>query len=243
MFKDKRELTKKYYQLEKHYTTQKTNKEKLRVLQEMLEEIPEGKYEYNKVRSHITHKMRLLREQIKKEEKREEAIKKSRQYFKTEMFTITLIGDANTGKTKLLNQLCNTKHQSTIMPYETREVIKSVMNHKGIKIRIVEIPSAIKPEHARILRESNLIIIMPNSERYKQYVKEYEIETPTKTLKEYPTNNWEFTGLIKITINNKSIITYKGTTLNDLDINKAIVNNQERESNYKLKEEDKVKII
>jgi len=224
MFKGKRELPEEYHELRKVYSRAKTDEQKLELLQKMLEVIPPKRSEFNKVRSYTTHLMRLIRERMAKAQKREAAEARSRLFFKNKMFSIALIGDANTGKTYLLNRLCSTDHPSTLEVFETKEPIIGVFDHGGLKLRVVEVPSAIKPKHAKILRESDLIIVMPDSDRYVDYIDEMVIETPYKVLKSFPKNKWRFLDLVVVKDKGDHRVLYKGVTLSDLDYSKAIVN-------------------
>ncbi len=233
----KKKLSQRYRDLEIEYSLVKNKEDKIKILQLMLKEVPNIE-RYKKLRADITHKIRLLKEKIKKEEEREELIKKSRKFFKTDEFTIALVGDANTGKTYLLNKLCNTNYESTEIPYETRKPLIGEFKRDGVKIRVVEIPSSFKPNIRRILEESDLIIIMPESNWMANQIKEWGIETPIKILKEFPKTSWEFFDLNIITIFGEKKVIFKGTTLADLDLKTALVNGERKESCYILKDGD-----
>jgi len=238
MFKGKRELPTEYYDLRKAYSYAKTDSDKLALLEKMLEVIPAKRSEFNKVRSYTTHLMRIIRSRIAKKEKREEAEAHARLFFKTKMFSIALIGDSNTGKTRLLNSLCDTDHSSTYEPFETKKPIIGVFAHGDKTLRIVEVPSAIKPKHAKILRECDLIIVMPDSDRFIDYLEDVGVETPVKVLESYPKDKWGFLDLIVVKVKGDTEVFYKGVTLNDLGLEKAQVNGVERRGSYVLKDLD-----
>ncbi len=240
MFKRKRELPEKYKELRRVYSYAKDDKTRLSILKEMLKVIPSKRSEFNKVRSYTTHLMRELREKIRRKQRREEAERRSRAFFKNEFFSVALLGDANTGKTYFLNKLCGTHHPSTLSPYETKEPVISVFKHKEAIIRVVEVPSAFKPEYARILRECNLIVLMPGSRRYLEYIENYEIDTPVRVLRKFPKNLWLSLGLVVAVIKGKPIVVFKGATLGDLDFTTALVNGAEEDEDYVLKDGDKV---
>ncbi len=238
MFKKKRELPEKYKELRRTYSYAKDDKTRLFLLGEMLKVIPPRRSEFNKVRSYTTHLMREIRERMRQKARREEAEERSRAFFKNDFFSIALLGDANTGKTYLLNSLCSTTHASTLKPYETKEPVIGVFKHKEAIIRIVEVPSAFRPEYARILRECDLIIIMPQSRRYVRYIKDYDIETPVRVLRAFPKQLWSFLGLIVAKLDGRPLVLFKGTTVSDLDMKEALVNGQKKGRNYVLKDGD-----
>ncbi|MBD3312425.1 hypothetical protein GF352_03160 [archaeon] len=239
MKRKEQRLPDEYYELRKFYAAQRTDEGRLRVLREMLKYIPPKDYRFNKVRSHTTHLMRTIRERMKKKEKRDAALKKARRFFKTDFFSIALLGDANSGKTRLLNELCGTSHPSTLAPYETKKPVISVFKHKEVTLRVVEVPSAVKPKYARILREADLIVVLPGSnERFLEFIDEFEVQTPVKVLKEFPKNKWTFLDLIVVKLNNEGLVLFRGAALSDLDLDQALVNGEEKDENYALKDGD-----
>lgn len=241
--KDKKRLPEEFYELQKVYTAQKTDEARLKVLAEMLNYIPPKDHRYNKVRSYTTHLMRLIRERIKKKERRDAAVELSRKFFKTDLFSIAFIGDANSGKTQLINELCGTDYPSTLMPFETKEPIISVFGHKGVKLRVVEVPSALKPNYVKILREADLIIVMPgDNKRYLEFIDDFAVETPVKVLDDYPKNKWSFLGLVVVKLRGEPLVLFKGAKLSDLDITKALVNDKEQKSSYLIKDGDVINV-
>jgi len=241
MFKGKRELPEEFRELQKVYSREKTDEGKLRILREMLELIPARRSEFNKVRSYTTHTIRLIKAKIKRKTKRDEAVRKARLFFKNDFFSIALIGDSDSGKTYLLNSLCGSDYPSTYVPFETKKPVIGVFKHKGVTLRVVEVPSAIKPKHAQILREASLIIVMPESGRFVEFINEFMIETPVKVLKAYPKRKWGFLGLIVVQLKGEGLVVFKGTTLSDLDLKKASVNGKEETGSYILKDGDVIK--
>lgn len=243
MLRKERRLPDEYYELRRLYTAQRTDKGRLRVLREMLKYIPPKDHRFNKVRSHTTHLMRTIRERIKKKMKREAAVKRSRRFFKTELFSIALMGDANSGKTRLLNTLCNTTHPSTLAPYETKKPVIGVFKHRGVTLRVVEVPSAIKPKHAKILRESDLILVLPNdNKRFLEFIDDFEVQTPVRVLKKFPSDNWSFLDLIVVELNGEGLVLFKGASLSDLDLDEALVNGEEKDEDYVLKDGDLISV-
>lgn len=232
-----------YYELRKFYAAQRTDEGRLRVLREMLKYIPPKDYRFNKVRSHTTHLMRTIRERMKRKERREAAVKRSRRFFKTNFFSIALLGDANSGKTRLLNELCGASHPSTPSPYETKKPVISVFKHRGVTLRVVEVPSAVKPKHAKILREADLIVVMPgNNKRFIEFIDEFEVQTPIRVLDEFPQDKWSFLDLIVVRLNDEGLVLFEGATLSDLDLDEALVNGEEKSEDYALKDGDVVSV-
>lgn len=235
MFKSKRVLPEAFFDLQRAYTMEKSLEGKLRLLGEMLELIPEGYIEFNKVRSYTTHMMRLIRDKIKRRDARDEAVRKSRMFFKSELFTIALIGDANSGKTRLLNSLCGTNHPSTLAPFETKEPLIGVFEHGGVKLRVVEVPSAFKNDFLRILNESDLIILLPGDNSHlNNLISDFQVETPVKVLDSYPNDLWGFLDLIVVSLRGELLVLFDGTTISDLDLDSAKVNGELKKADYAL---------
>lgn len=207
----------------------------------MMCDILPRKFEFNKVRSNTTKLMRLLREKMKHDKNRDDNFQLSMKFFKTEMFSIALIGEADSGKTYLLNWLCNQSFPSTPKPYETKEPLISVFDHKGARLRIVEVPSSAKPEMVKVLRECNLIIVMPgNNKRFIEFINDNNLPVPVKVLKSFPKNKWAFFGLIVVKHKDLPLVLFKGATIGDLDLKKAMINSVEQASDYKLKDGDTI---
>ncbi len=242
MIKNKRVMPKKYFELEKEYSITKDLNEKLSIIKKMIKVLPQ-RDEFNKVRAHLTHKERIIKSKIKRVNDRLIRVESNNRFFNKDLFTIALIGSANSGKTFLLNKLCSSNFPSTITPFETKRVLISEMKHNNATIRVIEIPSAIKPVHARVLRECDLIILMPNSDSYLQFINDFSINTPVRVLKEQPSNEWGFLGLIVINLFGKPIIAFKGVSLSDFDINEALVNGVKKDSNYLLRDGDVIRKV
>ncbi len=242
MIKNKRVMPDKYFELEKEYSLTKDLNEKLNIIKKMIKVLPQ-RDEYNKVRAHLTHKERIIKNKIKKINDRLIRVENNNRFFNKDLFTIALIGSANSGKTFLLNKLCSSNFPSTITPFETKKVLISEMKHHGATLRVVEIPSAIKPVHAKVLRECDLIVLMPNSDSYLQFINDFSINTPVRVLNELPNNKWGFLGLIVINLFGESIIAFNGVSLNDFDINEALVNGVKQGSDYLLRDGDVIRKV
>jgi hypothetical protein len=238
MIKGKRELTPDFHDLEVKYSLEKSLEVKLRILGEMLELIPPRYAEFNKVRSNVTHRMRLIRDKIKRRAKREECLRKSRSFFKDDLFSIVLFGEANSGKTYLFNKLCGTNHPSTIRAFETKEPLIGVFEHNGVKLRVVDLPSSAKPVVARVLREADLVIVMPDSERYVDLINDWFVDSPVKVIDELPSDYWSFLGLIVVSLRGEGLVLFNGSTLSDLDLSSALVNGSLKKSDYALLDGD-----
>ena len=238
MFVGRRELPREFHELQSAYTLEKNDELRLRILQQMFDLIPSGVYQFNRVRAHTTQLMRFTRERIKHKKEVLEAVTKSRMFFKDDLFSIALIGDVNSGKTALLNRLCGTTHPSTFTPYETKEPVIGVFMHEGVKIRVVEVPSSLNSRHAKILHESDLIVVMPESPRFVDLVDSFGVETPVSVLESFPSDDWSFLDLVVVKIKGEGLVLFSGTSLNDLDIDGAVVNGKKKKGSYKLRDAD-----
>lgn len=128
-----------YYKLEEEYIGAKSREEKIRILEEMLTVIPKHKAT-QKVIGEIRRKISLLKKEIEVEAKKKKGAGK-RGIRKEGAAQVCMLGFPNTGKSYILNSLCNKKIPSTSLPFETTMPEVGMLNHKGVLIQLIEIPS------------------------------------------------------------------------------------------------------
>jgi hypothetical protein len=202
-------VTVEYAVAESEYTEAKTNSEKLKALQKMLSLAPTHKGA-EKLRQNIKTKIAKLKEQLKKE-----AVKKKGSAGlsvpKEGAAQIVLVGPANTGKSTLLKKLTGAKVEIADYPFTTTKPEVGIMDYKGIKLQIVEIPAIVKNfqetengnTYLGIIRQADLIVLLFNTEEeYKLLQKELS-DIGIKRIIYNPNNNikediWRSVGLIKI---------------------------------------------
>ncbi len=141
--------------------------DKIKALQEMLSKSPSHKGSEN-LRNEIKQKISKYKSLLEKEKT---ASKKGSSKFsvkKEGSATICLIGITNSGKSTLLNKLTNSK--AGIAPYEytTKKPEIGVMDYKGVKVQVIEIPAITEnfmerddgPGLLGIIRLAELIVIV-----------------------------------------------------------------------------------
>ena len=141
-------------------------------LQEKIEEIElEIKNTaYNKATQHHIGKLKAKLSKIKLEgEKRSGASKTGYSVKKSGNATVALVGLPSVGKSTLLNILTNAESEVADYQFTTLDVVPGVMEYKGAKIQILDLPGLIKGaskgkgrgrEILSVIRSADLIIII-----------------------------------------------------------------------------------
>lgn len=161
-----------YFKLEREYWKASDKKEKIKILKQMLAVIPKHKGT-ERVIGEIRRRISKLKESIKKEEKRKRSRKKIG-IKKEGAGQVCLVGFPNSGKSYLMNKLCNKNLKSTQIPFETKKPEVGMMDYKGIKIQLIEIPSVYEgfKEKRRMLvgiaRNADVVAIVGNKNAEKE---------------------------------------------------------------------------
>jgi ribosome-interacting GTPase 1 len=132
-------LTPEYYAAEEEYRNSMTGEERLRALAKMLSVIPKNKATQTVI-GEIRRKMSILKKEMALEARKKRAFAK-KGFKKEGAAQVCLVGPPNTGKSYILNKLCNKKIKSTELPFETTEPEVGMMDYDGVQIQLVEIPS------------------------------------------------------------------------------------------------------
>jgi len=202
-------VTAEYTAAELEYSEVRTTSEKLKALQKMLSLAPTHKGA-EKLRQNIKTKIAKLKEQLKKE-----AAKKKGtggiSIPKEGAAQIVLVGPTNAGKSTLLKELTGAKVEIADYPFTTTKPEVGIMDHKGIKLQIIEIPAIIEDfsetengnAYLGLIRQADLMVLLfNNEEEYKLLQKELR-DVGTKRIIYNPNNNikediWRNSGLIKV---------------------------------------------
>lgn len=164
-----------YYAAEARHALAKTNEEKLKALQDMLREAP--KHKSSEV---LLADIKKKISKIKKLMEKEKATKKGKGYQvsikKEGAAQIVLVGITKTGKSIFLNKMTNSKVAVAQYPFTTRKPEIGIMDYKGVKLQIVEIPSIVSnffqtelgPTLLGIIRQADLMILFFNMPEEKQ---------------------------------------------------------------------------
>ncbi len=174
-------VTAEYSAAEMEYTRASTTEEKLRALKKMLSTAPTHKGA-EKLRQEIKTKISKLKEKQKKEAEQ----KKGRGGItvpKEGAAQIVLVGTPNSGKSTLLNKLTGAGAEVADYPYTTAKPEIGMMDYKGIKLQMVEIPAIVdnfsETENGKaylgIINQADLVVLLfKNTEEYEVLRKELD---------------------------------------------------------------------
>ena len=147
-----------YFRAEQKFNSAKSKEEKIAALEEMLRLMPRHHGSENAL-AQLKSRLSKLRKETEKKGARHVGVKKEGDA------QICVIGLANSGKSTLLTKLTDAKPKISVAPYTTTKPEIGMMDYKGIKVQLVEIPSTFDPEYMSIARGSNAIIIVANNEK------------------------------------------------------------------------------
>ena len=191
-----------YYKLEEEYSSTKTREGKIKILEQMLSVIPSHKAS-QKVRGEIRRKISILKKEIDKEALKKRGGKR-RGIKKEGAAQVCLLGKPNSGKSYILNKLCNKNLKSTSIPFETASPEIGMLDIDGVQVQLIEIPSVYEGfyensgELRSLIYTCDLIcFVIKNEEDLKFLKKEIGLE------KKYVTINTEEIELLKNKIWNK----------------------------------------
>lgn len=191
----KKKLPQKFYDWQFKYSQAKTNAERIMFLEQMLLSIPRDDL-FNKVRSHTSRRLKELR--LKTEKERLRDVKAKSPAFNKDLPTIGLIGFANSGKTALINELCNTNYPSSALPFETKEPVIGVFDYFDIKIQLIEIPSSLEAKHIQHLRKVNLVLMLKDD--FTSLISKYDIKVKSVLIKDKPSKDdlWHWLDMLRV---------------------------------------------
>lgn len=152
-----------YFKAEEKFKSAKSKEEKIAALEEMIRLLPKHHGSEN---AHAQLKARLakLKKETEKKGGHRAGIKKGGDA------QICIIGLANSGKSTMLAKLTDAKPKISATPYTTTRPEIGMMDYKGIKVQLVEIPSTFDPEYMSIARSADAIIIVANNEKEQEII-------------------------------------------------------------------------
>ena len=127
-----------YYKAEEKFKSAKSKDDKIAALEEMIRLLPRHHGSEN-AHAQLTSRLSKLKKESEKKGARRLGIKKEGDA------QICLIGLANAGKSTLLSKLTDAKPKISVTPYTTTKPEIGMMDYKGIKVQLVEIPSTFDP--------------------------------------------------------------------------------------------------
>ncbi|MEW6062859.1 MAG: TGS domain-containing protein [Nanoarchaeota archaeon] len=163
-------VTVEFTNVQKKYMQAKTIEEKILALEEMLSKAPSHKGAET-LRLDIKQKIAKLKEQLEKQKTKKKGTKQVG-IKKEGAARITIIGVTMSGKSLLLSKLTNARPKIAEHEFTTKELEVGMMDYKGIKIQIIEIPAVVENFYYKerggyflsIIKESDLIILTYRNE-------------------------------------------------------------------------------
>ena len=147
-----------YFKAEGKFNSAKSKEEKIAALEEMLRLMPRHHGSENAL-AQLKSRLAKLRKETEKKGARHVGVKKEGDA------QVCVIGLANSGKSTLLTKLTDAKPKISVAPYTTTKPEIGMVDYKGIKVQLVEIPSTFDPEYMSIARGSDAIIVVANNEK------------------------------------------------------------------------------
>ena len=185
-------VTVEYAKTEQEYKNAKTTGEKIKALQNMWREAPKHKGGEN-LRKDIRTKLAKFKEKLKKETEKKKG--KALTIKKEGNATIVLVGPTNSGKSLLLRKLTGRKVAVADYDFTTKMPEVGVMNYKGVKMQIIELPAITPgyfyrekgPQFFSIIRNADIVVIVTDTDNLDYLFEEFnnaEIKLNEKVLDE-----------------------------------------------------------
>ncbi|MDI6850532.1 MAG: TGS domain-containing protein [bacterium] len=217
-------LPPQYFEAEKEYRNAKTIEEKIQALRKMLSIMPKHKGT-DKLQAEIRAKISKLQEELENQKKGKRT--GPHWYIKKEgAGQVILLGLPNSGKTTLVNALCNTNFVTANYPFTTQQPQAAMMDFEDIKIQLIDTPPLKEENDYRIfelIRNADLLTIVLGLESNPildfTFIQE-KLSEKNITLKGTGTGEYELFGPVTkraIVILNKLDLTKDTKYLEDLE--------------------------
>ncbi len=143
-----------YFKAEEKFKTAKSRDEKIIALEEMLRLMPRHHGSENAL-AQLKSRLAKLKKEVpaKKGSKRVGIAKEGEAQ-------VCLMGFTQSGKSSLLGKLTDAKPAISSHPYTTTKPEMGMMDYRGIKIQLVDIPSTFQGEFVSIARTADAIAIL-----------------------------------------------------------------------------------
>ena len=155
-----------YGKAEEEFQKAATIQEKLNALKKMWATVPRHKSSEG-LQKEIKTKISKYKELLEKQSKAKKGSGKSLSIKKEGAATICIVGTTNSGKSTLLKKLTNANVKIADYPFTTKKPEVGILDYKGIKLQIVEIPAIVEhfeyselgPSMLAVIRQSDLLIV------------------------------------------------------------------------------------
>src|SRR3989338_810323 len=150
-----------YFVAEQKFQSAKNREDKIAALEEMIRLLPKhhgSEVAFAQLKSKLS-KLRKEAVSAKKKGTRLVGIGKEGEA------QVCIVGLTNSGKSSLIAALTEAKPQVSHHPYTTVRPEVGMMDYKGVKIQLVEIPSTFSGEYMSMARSSDAIAIIARNEQ------------------------------------------------------------------------------
>lgn len=161
-------VSQQYMVADMEYQKASTPEEKVTALKKMFQELPKHKGTENlrmEIKNKISRYSEILRKEAKRKKGHSEIIKKEG------AAQAVLVGIPNSGKSTIMQKLTNAKPEIANYPFTTTRPELGILDHKGIKIQMVELPGLVEGMSEKSglffahIRNADLIILIINDEK------------------------------------------------------------------------------
>ncbi len=165
-----------YFAAEAKFHSAKTKEEKIAALEEMIRLLPRHHGSENAI---AQLKSRLAK--LKKESAAKKGGGHAVAITKEGEAQVCIIGFTNSGKSFLLRKLTSARPEIASHPYTTTKPEIGMMNYRGVKVQLIEIPSTMEPKYVSIARTADLIVLLARHENEEKDLKKFLSENFIRT--------------------------------------------------------------
>ncbi len=142
-----------YYRAEEKFKSAKSREEKVAALEEMIRLMPRHHGSENAL-AQLKSRLAKLKKEGERKGGKKAGIKKDGDA------QVCLIGFTNSGKSWLLSKLTGAKPEISEHPFTTTRPEIGMMDYRGVKVQLVEIPATFDPPHMSIARTADAILLV-----------------------------------------------------------------------------------
>ncbi len=194
-------FTAEYFKAEQKFLNARTTEEKIVYLEEMIRVCPKHKGAENLL-AQLHAKLAKLKREVERASKKSGGKKEG--IRKEGDAQVCLVGYVNVGKSSVLKKITNADPEIDEYPYTTVRPEIGMMDYKGVKIQIIEIPSTFRPEYMAIARTADLVAVVYNGSHKhidsvldSMYIRTKRVYiTPDDSTQEIKEKIWNSLGLI-----------------------------------------------